>query len=84
MYSLLFNLSFNSLIKPLTRELFTKITFFDILEIFILEMGQISSDLLKRHLHHDGVPLWLMTSEEKQRPMLVTAGYGRHWSQWVK
>ena len=26
----------------------------------------------------------VMTSEEEERPRLVTAGYGRHRSQWVK
>ena len=31
-------------------------------------------------------PFWskVMTSEVEERPRLVTAGYGRHGSQWVK
>ena len=37
-------------------------------------------------VEHRRCQFWskLMTLEVEERPKLVTAGYGQHWSQWVK
>ena len=79
--------SFLSFLTHWLPERFAKNAFLDNLEIFSLEMGQISSDprsFPPAELQYRRYQFWskVMTSEEEERPTLDTAGYGQQGSQW--